>query len=70
LARPDDSPETDDSHQNEKVQLIIPKRLAAACGKTPERSDWLARLPDVVGELERRWSLRLGEHLDGGQAPG
>jgi streptomycin 6-kinase len=46
------------------MALNIPARLAASCLKTPERAAWLARLPDVVGDLERRWSLRLGVPFD------
>jgi streptomycin 6-kinase len=40
-------------------------RLAAACMKTPDRAAWLARLPRVLGDLERRWSLTLGPPFDG-----
>jgi streptomycin 6-kinase len=41
--------------------LIVPAQLAAACLKTTERGDWLARLPEVLADLERRWSLKLGD---------
>lgn len=50
---------------NEKVPLIVPVRLAAACARTPDRAEWLARLPDVLADLERRWSLRVGNPFDG-----
>src|SRR5262249_10779454 len=44
--------------------LTIPARLAANCGKTPERAAWLARLPEVVRQLEQRWTLTLGGPFD------
>jgi streptomycin 6-kinase len=44
--------------------LTIPERLAAACRKTPDRAAWLARLPEALGGLERRWSLTLGAPID------
>jgi hypothetical protein len=49
--------------QNEGMALTIPGRLASAC-HTPERAAWLARLPDALRELERRWLLTLGAPLD------
>jgi streptomycin 6-kinase len=39
--------------------LIVPERLAVACRDVPERSEWLARLPDTVRGLEVGWSLAL-----------
>lgn len=47
------------------MALDIPVRLAAACRKTPETAEWLARLPDVVHLLERRWSFTVGTPFDG-----
>src|SRR6266851_5033730 len=47
------------------MALTIPERLAAACRKTPERAAWLARLPEALRDLERRWSLTLGTPFDG-----
>jgi hypothetical protein len=38
----------------------IPERLVASCRHSPETMAWLARLPDVLRDLEERWSLRLG----------
>ncbi len=32
---------------------------------TPDRAAWLARLPDTLHEVERRWSLTLGAPFDG-----
>lgn len=37
----------------------VPKRLAVVCGRAPERSAWLERLPNAVSELQRRWTLTL-----------
>jgi streptomycin 6-kinase len=42
----------------------VPRRLAANCRKTPERTAWLDRLPHALRKLERRWSLRLGAPFD------
>lgn len=42
----------------------IPPRLAAACLSIPERATWLARLPEMLGDVERRWSLTIGVPFD------
>jgi streptomycin 6-kinase len=42
----------------------VPRRLAANCRKTPERTAWLDRLPHALRKLERRWSLRLDAPFD------
>lgn len=47
------------------MTLIIPKRLATNCRKTPGRTVWLERLPGALRDLERRWSLTLGVPFDG-----
>jgi streptomycin 6-kinase len=47
------------------MPVTIPARLATACSKTPERTAWLARIPEVLGELALRWSLTLGAPFDG-----
>jgi streptomycin 6-kinase len=47
------------------VNLAVSDRLAAECARTPERAVWLKRLPDVVRELARRWSLDVGEPFGG-----
>jgi streptomycin 6-kinase len=47
-----------------KVMLTVPSRLAAACLKTPQRAAWLARLPEMLAEVERRWSLTLHVPFD------
>lgn len=39
------------------MAIRIPVEVAANCRRTPERSAWLDRLPEVVKQLERRWSL-------------
>jgi hypothetical protein len=41
------------------VELRIPGGLAASCHKTQERTAWLERLPNVLRNLEHRWSLTL-----------
>jgi len=47
------------------MALRIPRGLAANCHKAPERAAWLDRLPDVLRDLECRWSLTLDTPLDG-----
>jgi len=42
------------------VTLQIADGLARSCRRDPLRTEWLARLPDVVSELTHRWSLSLG----------
>jgi streptomycin 6-kinase len=37
----------------------VSELLAASCRKGPRRAAWLERLPDTVGDLERRWSLTV-----------
>jgi len=46
------------------MSLKIPVRLAANCGKTPGHVAWLKRLPTLLIELERRWSVSLDEPFD------
>jgi streptomycin 6-kinase len=41
--------------------MKIPDQLAANCGKNSERQAWINDLPDLLKQLEARWSLRLGE---------
>jgi len=45
--------------------LTVPARLAANCGKTPQRAAWLTRLPSILCELERRWSISAGAPFNG-----
>jgi streptomycin 6-kinase len=48
------------------MELIIPKSLAATCGRKEERVAWLERLPAVVEELAGRWSLvEIARPFDG-----
>ena len=49
------------------MALTIPRRLTAACGKESARAAWLARLPEVVADLSRRWSLALDHPFDNDQ---
>jgi streptomycin 6-kinase len=44
--------------------VFIPERLSASCRETVEASDWLTRLPAIVGDLRERWSLSLGAPFD------
>jgi streptomycin 6-kinase len=46
------------------MALKVPRRLTAACVKEPTRAVWLARLPEVVADLSRRWSLTLDHPFD------
>src|SRR5690242_10262008 len=46
------------------MAFTIPQRLAASSRKVPERAAWLARLPNVIRDLEQRWSLTLGAPFD------
>jgi streptomycin 6-kinase len=43
------------------MMLGIPEGLADSCRRDPARVAWLARLPDLVNDLTRRWSLTLGQ---------
>ncbi len=47
------------------MTFTIPGRLAASCRDVPERAAWLAQLPDMLRDLEQRWSLTLGAPFDG-----
>jgi streptomycin 6-kinase len=44
--------------------LTVPRRLAANCGKRPERAAWREQLLSTLGELQQRWSLTLGMPFD------
>jgi streptomycin 6-kinase len=46
------------------MALRIPDGLAVSCRKTPQRAAWLERLPDVLRDLEHRWSLTLAAPFD------
>jgi len=46
------------------MPFIIPQRLAQTCARSPERLAWLAGLPALVDDLERRWSLHVGMPFD------
>jgi streptomycin 6-kinase len=47
------------------MRLKIPRRFQASCSAVPERLAWLRGLPEKVGILTQRWSLRLGEPFEG-----
>ncbi len=45
--------------------MRIPNSLAAHCLQVPALAAWLDRLPEVLRELEQRWSLTPDTPLDG-----
>ena len=45
--------------------MLIPEQLAAACLETPERQAWLKALPNIIREIEEKWSLSLAPPFDG-----
>jgi streptomycin 6-kinase len=47
------------------MAVRIPDELAGNCRKTPERSAWLDRLPEVIQKLEQRWALAPDGTLEG-----
>jgi streptomycin 6-kinase len=47
------------------VSLTIPSSLAASSAISSEATAWLGRLPELVDDLRRRWSLTLEEPFDG-----
>lgn len=46
------------------MALKIPARVAANCRRTPHGAAWLARLPETLRSVERRWSLTVGAPFD------
>ncbi|HET7929719.1 MAG TPA: aminoglycoside phosphotransferase family protein [Actinomycetota bacterium] len=48
-----------------RVSLAVPRSLAANCRRSPGDAAWLERLPQVVDDLRRRWSLELEPPFDG-----
>jgi streptomycin 6-kinase len=47
------------------VSLKVPARVAENCAKSPDGEAWLERLPELVEELQWRWSLILEPPFDG-----
>lgn len=47
------------------MDVVIPARLSASCRRHPQAPTWLARLPTLIRDLERRWSLTVGAPFDG-----
>jgi streptomycin 6-kinase len=45
--------------------MEVPAPLAANCAKEPERRAWLDRLPDLVEDRRRAWSLTLEPPFEG-----
>jgi streptomycin 6-kinase len=50
--------------ETKRTTFHIPARLAATCLSIPERARWLARLPEMLSDVERRWSLTIGVPFD------
>lgn len=48
-----------------RVRFIVPEGLAESCGRSPEGSRWLDRLPGTIRALEERWSLELDSPFHG-----
>lgn len=49
----------------DSTAIVLPPHLAAACGEVPERRAWLERLPALIEEIRRRWSLVLSAPFEG-----
>ena len=47
------------------MALRIPNGLAVSCRKTAQCAAWLERLPEVLRDSERRWSLTLDAPFEG-----
>lgn len=46
------------------MALKIPARVVANYRKTPKNAAWLERLPEILGTVERKWSLTVGTPFD------
>lgn len=46
------------------MAVTIPQRLEASCSKSAVSAAWLKRLPQVIEDLEQRWSLVLEAPFD------
>jgi streptomycin 6-kinase len=46
------------------MPLKISQGLAESCNKSPERSAWLSRLPELLQSFVRDWSLTLDSPID------
>ncbi len=44
--------------------MLLPPGLRDACRSSPQSLEWLTRLPEVVGQLARRWLLSLAAPFD------
>ncbi len=51
----------------DSTAIVLPRHLAAACGEDPGRRAWLERLPALIQEMQRRWSLTLGAPFEGAE---
>jgi streptomycin 6-kinase len=46
------------------MTLVVPERLVATWGGTPESRAWLDQLPNAIRELQARWALSLEAPFD------
>jgi streptomycin 6-kinase len=49
---------------NQGMEVKIPARVAENARSTPSGAQWLARLPEIVEMLRRRWSLTVCDPFD------
>ncbi|HWF45402.1 MAG TPA: aminoglycoside phosphotransferase family protein, partial [Bryobacteraceae bacterium] len=49
------------------MAVNIPARLVKACQKDAERLSWLNRLPEVLCDLQQRWSLTFEDAFEGAE---
>ena len=47
------------------MALLIPEKLVTVCQNQGERLSWLDRLPEIIQDLQQRWSLQLGPPFAG-----
>ncbi len=52
------------------MEFVIPETLALACREDVNRASWLRRLPDIVAELQQRWSLDVHPPFQGVEGTG
>lgn len=45
--------------------MTVPEQLVSDWNGTPAGAEWVGRLPAMVADLERRWSLTLGPPYEG-----
>ena len=50
--------------------IVIPEKLTTTWRAKPAGRAWLAKLPQTIVQLQRRWSLELGTPFDSGTCAG